>query len=132
MMQNWISFMPMLSANGLQDRGKDHDIGRGFHDAARGDQDTDHQQDEHPRLVPSAPVTDVTKPCGTPMIASASASGAEKAMIGRITPLTLAELTSIAGKSAKVSVFRMKPMPMVTTTAVAPASVGVRRPEKMP
>ena len=75
---------------------------------------------------------EATKPCGTPMIASASAKGAEKAMIGRITPFTLAELTSIEGKSASVSVRRIKPIMMVTTTAVAPASVGVRRPEKMP
>jgi hypothetical protein len=53
-------------------------------------------------------------------------------MIGRITPFTLAELTSMAGKSDSFSVPRMKPMMMVTTTAVAPASVGVKRPEKMP
>jgi hypothetical protein len=66
------------------------------------------------------------------MMASASASGSEKAMIGRITPFTLAELTSMAGKSDNFSVLRMKPMMMVTTTAVAPASVGVKRPEKMP
>ncbi len=66
------------------------------------------------------------------MIASASASGAEKAMIGRITPLTLAELTSIAGKSASFSVPSPNPMRMVTTTAAAPASVGASRPEKMP
>ena len=77
-------------------------------------------------------VTEVTKPCGTPMIANASARGAEKAMIGRMIPLTLAELISIAGKSASFSVPRMKPMIMVTTTAVAPASVGVNRPEKIP
>jgi hypothetical protein len=77
-------------------------------------------------------VTAATKPCGTPMMASAWASGSEKAMIGRITPFTLAELTSIAGKSEKLQRPRMKPMAMVTTTAVAPASVGVSRPEKMP
>ena len=53
-------------------------------------------------------------------------------MIGRITPFTFAELTSIDGKSLSLSVPRMKPMTIVTTTAVAPASVGVRRPEKMP
>ena len=53
-------------------------------------------------------------------------------MIGMITPLTLAELTSIAGKSESLIVPRIKPMTMVTTTAVAPASVGVKRPEKMP
>ena len=47
-------------------------------------------------------------------------------------PLTLAELTSIEGKSDSLRVPRMKPMMMVTTTAVAPASVGVIRPEKMP
>ena len=53
-------------------------------------------------------------------------------MIGRMTPLTLAELTSIAGKSASLSVPTTKPMMMVTMTATAPASVGVRLPEKMP
>ena len=115
----------------LEDRGKDHDVGCGFHHAACGDQDADHQQDQDPRLVGKAG-DEVTKPCGTPMIAKASARGAEKAMIGRITPLTLAELTSIAGKSAKLSVRGGNPSEIVTTTAVAPASVGVRRPEKMP
>ena len=44
------------------------------------------------------------------MMAKACASGSEKAMIGRITPLTLAELTSIAGKSDSFSVPMMKPM----------------------
>ena len=73
-----------------------------------------------------------TKPCGTPMMARACAKGNEKAMIGKMIPLTLAELTSIAGKSASLSVPMVKPMMMVTTTAVAPASVGVRRPENMP
>ena len=77
-------------------------------------------------------VTAKTKPWGTPSAASVWASGRENAMIGRITPLTLAELTSMEGKSESFSVPRMKPMMMVTMTAVAPASVGVRRPEKMP
>ncbi len=77
-------------------------------------------------------VTANTKPCGTPSAASVCASGSEKAMIGRITPFTLAELTIMEGKSASRSVPRMKPIRMVTTTAVAPASVGVSRPEKMP
>ena len=77
-------------------------------------------------------VTAVTKPCGTSIVASAWASGSENAMIGRMTPLTLAELTSIDGKSESFSVPRTKPMIMVVITAVAPASVGVRRPEKMP
>ena len=53
-------------------------------------------------------------------------------MIGRITPFTLAEETSIDGKSESLSVPRMKPRMIVTITAVAPASVGVSRPEKMP
>ena len=66
------------------------------------------------------------------MIAKASARGTEKAMIGRITPFTLAELTSIAGKSENFRVPMMKPNRIVTITAVAPASVGVRRPEKIP
>ena len=78
------------------------------------------------------PVTEVTNPCGTPMMASASASGAENAMIGRMTPFTLAELINIGGKSDSFSVPRTNPIKMVTTTAVAPASVGVRRPEKIP
>jgi hypothetical protein len=66
------------------------------------------------------------------MIAIACDSGNEKATIGRITPFTLAELTIIDGKSDNFSVPSMKPMIMVTTTAIAPASVGVNRPEKMP
>ena len=77
-------------------------------------------------------VTAPTKPCGTPMIASACASGSENAMIGRMTPTTLAELSSIDGKSDSFRVLSRKPMMTVTMTAVAPASVGVRRPEKMP
>ena len=52
----------------------------------------------------------------------ACASGREKAMMGSITPLTLAELTSMAGKSSSFSVFNIKPRMMVTTTATAPAS----------
>ena len=73
-----------------------------------------------------------TKPCGTPIAASACASGKENAMIGIITPLTFAELSSIDGKSLNFSVPRMNPKMIVTTTAVAPASVGVRLPEKIP
>ncbi|GLQ25567.1 hypothetical protein GCM10007927_03700 [Sulfitobacter pacificus] len=42
------------------------------------------------------------------MIDKAVASGAENAIIGRITPLTLAELASMAGKSAKLSVLRIE------------------------
>ncbi len=53
-------------------------------------------------------------------------------MIGRMTPTTLADPSSMAGKSDSFSVLRKKPMMMVTMTAVAPASVGVKRPEKMP
>ena len=59
-------------------------------------------------------------------------NGSDIATIGRITPLTLAELTIIAGKSESLSVPSTKPRSTVTTTAVAPASVGVSRPEKMP
>ena len=66
------------------------------------------------------------------MIASASAKGAENAIMGKITPFTFADPINIAGKSASVKLRRMKPIVMVTTTAVAPASVGVRRPEKIP
>ena len=77
-------------------------------------------------------VTEYTNPWGTPMIASASAKGAENAIMGKITPFTLADPINIAGKSASVKLRRMKPIAIVTTTAVAPASVGVRRPEKIP
>ena len=66
------------------------------------------------------------------MAARVCASGSENAMMGRITPFTLAELISMLGKSENRSVPIMKPMMMVTITAVAPASVGVKRPEKMP
>ena len=70
------------------------------------------------------------KPCGTPMSAArVCASGSDMAMIGRMTPFTLAELTSIFGKSASVSVPCSKPMVMVVATATAAASVGVKMPE---
>jgi hypothetical protein len=39
MTQNWISFMPILSAKRLQDRREDHDVRRRLHHAARRDQD---------------------------------------------------------------------------------------------
>ena len=66
------------------------------------------------------------------MIAKAWAKGSENAIIGRITPFTLAELINMLGKSDSFSVPRIKPIMIVTITAVAPASVGVKRPEKIP
>ena len=131
MMQNWISFMPILSASGLRIGARMTMLGVvSMTQPAAIRIPIISRIRIHGSSV--SPVTAVTKPCGTPMIASASAKGAEKAMIGRITPFTLAELTSIAGKSESLRVPRMKPIRMVTTTAVAPASVGVKRPEKMP
>ena len=51
-------------------------------------------------------------PEAPPMIASASASGAENAIVGRITPFTLAELSYIPEKSANFRVPVMPPMTM--------------------
>ena len=53
-------------------------------------------------------------------------------MIGRMTPFTLAEETSIFGKSESVSVPCSSPMVIVVATATAAASVGVNTPDKMP
>ena len=66
------------------------------------------------------------------MMASASARGLEKAIIGKMTPFTFAELTSMGGKSDHFNVPIIKPIIIVMTTAVAPASVGVNQPENMP
>ena len=60
--------------------------------------------------------------------ASVCARGREKAIIGTITPLTLAELANILGKSASVIVRCKSPMIIVVTTATAAASVGVNMP----
>ena len=69
-----------------------------------------------------------TKVSGTSSAASAWASGRAKAMIGTITPFTLAELSNIFGKSSSLSVPWISPIAMVVTTATAAASVGVKTP----
>ena len=69
-----------------------------------------------------------TNPCGTSSAARVCANGKENAMIGTITPLTLAELANILGKSASVIVRWKSPMMIVVTTATAAASVGVKIP----
>ena len=131
MMQNWISFMPISSASGLSSGARITMFGV-----------VSITQPAAIRIAiisrissvgsSVSEVTAATKPCGTPSAAMVCASGSEKAMIGRITPFTLADDTIIAGKSDSLSVPITKPMKMVTTTAVAPASVGVSWPEKMP
>ena len=70
-----------------------------------------------------------TKSCGTSSTVNACANSIATAMIGRITPLTRAEVSSIAGKSFSTIVPCAMPITSATATATAADSVGVKTPE---
>ena len=74
-------------------------------------------------------VIKLTKAWGTCKLARVWANGRLMAMMGTITPLTLAEVSKIFGISLSFRVRCRKPIIIVLRAATAALSVGVKTPE---
>src|SRR5690606_2363503 len=127
-MQNWMSFMPIDWASGNMIGDRITILG-----VVSITQPAMMKMPSIIRMMSAGSVvsalTEATMLCGTWLIASTCASGSATAMMGTMTPHTLADPSRDPGKSLSRNVPWNTPTTMVVTTATAAASVGVNTPE---